>query len=216
MRSFFFCFFICWKSQRRYTRAWSVFQSVLCTVYLYKVPWSQTRETNEWSMSMILVTFLKFSFVWALKSAAKQLRLCIALSLSLAFQWPPLVFFFSLSHFKTTSVTVPELGVGETAVAASSGVSIVARRVGTGWMTHWKCCVFFCWTAMRRQLIYLLIYFFNLILLVFPELFQHIHSFALAPRAQTHTFSHMKRAREGEMLDQTDSFGLGKKDSSYL
>lgn len=58
--------------------------------------------------------------------------------------------------------------------------------------------------------------FFNLILHVFPELFQHIHSFALAPRAQTHTFSHMKRAREGEMLDQTDSFGLGKKDSSYL
>lgn len=94
MRSFFFIFFLCWKSQRRYTRAWSVFQSVLCTVYLYKVPWSQTRETNEWSMSMILVTFLKFSFVWALKSAAKQLRLCIALSLSLAFQWPPLVFFF--------------------------------------------------------------------------------------------------------------------------
>lgn len=31
-----------------------------------------------------------------------------------------------------------------------------------------------------------------------------------------HTPSHMKRAREGEMLDQTDSFGLGKKDSSYL
>lgn len=162
-------------------------------------------------------TFLKFSFVWALKSAAKQLSVSASLSLSLWLSSDPLLyFFFSLSHFKTTSVTVPELGVGETAVAASSGVSIVARRVGTGWMTHWKCCVFFCWTAMRRQLIYLLIYFFNLILHVFPELFQHIHSFALAPRAQTHTFSHMKRAREGEMLDQTDSFGLGKKDSSYL
>lgn len=161
MRSFFFfIFFICWKSQRRYTRAWSVFQSVLCTVYLYKVPWSQTRETNEWSMSMILVTFLKFSFVWALKSAAKQLSVSASLSLSLWLSSDPLLyFFFSLSHFKTTSVTVPELGVGETAVAASSGVSIVARRVGTGWMTHWKCCVFFCWTAMRRQLIYLLIYF---------------------------------------------------------
>lgn len=56
-----------------------------------------------------------------------------SLSLSLSgFPVTPSCIFFSRSHFKTTSVTVPELGVGETAVAASSGVSIVARRVGTG------------------------------------------------------------------------------------
>ena len=131
-------------------------------------------------------------------------RKCASVSLSddaLAFQWPPLVF-CSLSHFKTTSVTVPELGVGETAVAASPGGSIVARRVGTGWMTHWKCFLFFCFFLLdsyekAAHFFFLFIYLF-LILYVFPELFQHIRSVVRAPQHKhtpSHTWNEWERVR---------------------
>ena len=149
-------------------------------------------------------------------------RKCASVSLSddaLAFQWPPLVF-CSLSHFKTTSVTVPELGVGETAVAASPGGSIVARRVGTGWMTHWKCffvfLFFFVGQLWEGSSFFFLIYLFIFNLICISRALPTHPLSCARSQAQTHTFSHMKRVREGEMLDQTDSFGLGKKDSSYL
>ena len=75
---------------------------------------------------------------------------------------------------------------------------------------------FFCWTAMRRQLIFFLIYLFIFNLICISRALPTHPLSCARSQAQTHTFSHMKRVREGEMLDQTDSFGLGKKDSSYL
>lgn len=73
---------------------------------------------------------------------------------------------------------------------------------------EWHCLF---WTAMRRQLIS------KSHTCILSELFWRLISCALAfSHEHKHTLSHMKKVREGCMLDQTDSFGLGKKDSSYL
>lgn len=54
------------------------------------------------------------------------------------------------------------------------------------------------------------LFFFHLIY-IFIALLTHS-----CTRAHTHTRSHIKRVRESDVLDQTDSFGLGMKESSYL
>lgn len=111
-------------------------------------------------------------------------------------------------HFTSLGDATCKHSVRETAVTASSGVSTVVWR--PGWLVRHVTLFGHLWEGSSSFT------FYTFSVLFYGTSTQLWSRLLLYTFCKHTTLSHIERVREGEMLDQTDSFGLGKKESSYL
>lgn len=141
----------------------------------------------------------KFPLIWGLKYAVQP---SVSAFLSLPALWlsSDRRLNFSLFHYKTMSVPEQQCW-RDSSRSILWGVDCGLEGLAhAGWLIE---NVAFLDSHEKPALLYL----------IYISRAPRTHPLSL-PLAQTHT--HPLRVREGEMLDQTDSFGLGKKESSYL